>query len=87
MAGSVVWICAIAILLAGIVAINVAVLRLNVRLDELSRERARLRADIAALQSRTASAASSYRIQAAAGRRGLALVDSEHTTYVDIAPK
>ena len=86
MAGSVVWICAIAVLLAGIVAINVAVLRLNVRLDELSRDRARLRNDIAALQSRTASAASSSRIQAAAGRRGLAPVDSEHTTYVDIAP-
>lgn len=87
MAGSVVWICAIAVLLAGIVAINVAVLRLNVGLDELSRDRARVRADIAALQSRNASAASSYRIQAAAGRRGLAPVDAERTTYIDITPR
>ena len=43
--GGVVWIVVLAVLLAGIVAVNVAVLQLNVRLDELGRERVQLRAD------------------------------------------
>ena len=85
MAGSVVWICAVAVLLTGGVAINVAVLRLNVRLDELSRERAKLRADNAALQSDLASSAASLRIeQLAQSRLGLQLADAEHTTYVTL---
>ena len=39
----VVWIVAAAVVLAGLVALNVAVLQLNVRLDQLSRDRASLR--------------------------------------------
>lgn len=85
MAGSVVWICLVAVLLTGVVAVNVAVLRLNVRLDELARERAKLRADSAALQSELASAAASLRIeQLAQSRLGLVPADAEHTTYVTL---
>jgi cell division protein FtsL len=87
-AGSVVWIGIVAVLLAGVVAVNVAVLRLNVRLDQASRDRAQLRADDAALQSELASAAASLRIeQAAQSRFGLVPADQAHTTYVSIAPR
>lgn len=79
------WIGVVAVLLAGVVAVNVAVLRLNVRLDNLSGERTRLRADNAALQSRIASAAASLRIeQLAESRLGLAPADPEHTTYITL---
>lgn len=85
MAGGVAWIGVVAVLLAGVVAINVAVLRLNVSLDEFSRERAKLRADNAALQADLAGAAASIRIeQQAQSQLGLIPADSDHTTYVDL---
>lgn len=88
MAGSVVWIGVVAVLLAGVVAVNVAVLRLNVRLDRLSHERAQLHADNAALQQRLASAGNSLEIeQLAQSRLGYVPADSAHTTYLSIAPK
>jgi cell division protein FtsL len=85
-AGSVVWIGIVALLLAGVVAVNVAVLRLNVHLDQLSRERAKLRADNAALQSQLASAAASLRIERLAEEQGYTPADAAHTTYLNIAP-
>src|SRR6266550_6901566 len=69
--GGVLWIGVIATLLAGVVATNVAVLRLNMKLDHLGRERADLRAQNAALSSLLSSAASTPRIQALAARGGL----------------
>ena len=56
LAGGVVWIVAVAALLAGVVAVNVAVLGLNLDLDSANRHRAQLRADIAALEAKLASA-------------------------------
>jgi cell division protein FtsL len=83
--GGVVWIAMIAALLAGVVATNVAVLRLNLTLDRLGRDRADLRAENAALSSQLSSAAASPRIQTmAAGRLGLVQATSEQTTYVRI---
>ncbi len=55
--GGVLWIVLFACLLAGVVAVNVAVLRLNLELDRESRERTELRADIAQLRSEISSAA------------------------------
>ena len=49
MAGGVVWIAIVAVLLAGVVALNVAVLRLNVQLDKLDSQRAQQRAEKQAL--------------------------------------
>ena len=75
------WIVVVATLLAGVVALNVAVLQLNMKLDELSRERANLRAENAALQSRLSSAGAAPRIQSLARKRlGLELAPA--TTYV-----
>jgi cell division protein FtsL len=81
--GGVVWIAVVAALLAGVVATNVAVLRLNMTLDRLGRDRADLRAENAALSSQLSSAASAPRIQTlAATRLGLVQASSEQTTYV-----
>jgi cell division protein FtsL len=71
-ASGVVWIGVVAVLLAGVVALNVAVLRLNVRLDETQRERNQLRADNAQLNTEIAARAASGRIVGlASGRLGL----------------
>jgi cell division protein FtsL len=84
-AGGVVWIGAIALLLTGVVALNVAVLRLNVRLDKAGQERAQLRADNAQLSSQIAARAASGRIVALAiDRLGLAPASAENWTYLDL---
>ena len=80
-AGGVVWIGIVAALLAGVVAMNVAVLRLNMKLDHLGRERADLRAQNAALSSLLSSAASTPRIQALAARGGLVQATAQQTHY------
>jgi cell division protein FtsL len=85
--GGVLWIAFLAVLLGGVVALNVAVLGLNVRLDELARERASLRAENAALESQLSSAASSPQVESRARRRlGLEPADPEQTTYVQLQP-
>jgi cell division protein FtsL len=72
----------VAVLLAGVVALNVAVLRLNVQLDKVNAERTRLRADKQALASQLSLAAASPRIQELARREGLVPADPTQTTYV-----
>src|SRR5919204_149219 len=84
-AGGLAWILVTGLLLAGIVALNVAVLRLNVKLDKLNTERDKLRAGNAALAVELSSAASSPRIQALAQQRGLVPADPATTTYVDLS--
>ena len=87
LAGGVLWIAAIAILLAGVVAINVAVLQLNVRLDVLGRERVQLRDDNARLRSELSSAGANVRIENQARTRlGLVEADPDMTSYVDLVP-
>jgi cell division protein FtsL len=80
------WIGVIAALLAGVVALNVAVLRLNVQLDGLDQERARLRAEKAELVSRLAAELASTRIEdRARNELGLVPVDPTETRYVELA--
>ncbi len=82
------WIVLLATLLAGVVALNVAVLQLNVRLSSLSRERAGLRSENALLQSQLSSAAAAPRIQALAHKRlGLVPASAEATVYVELGGK
>ena len=79
------WIGVIAALLAGVVALNVAVLRLNVQLDGLDQERAQLRADKAELVSRLAAELASTRIEdRARNELGLVPVDPSETRYVEL---
>jgi cell division protein FtsL len=83
--GGVVWIVTLALLLAGVVAVNVAVLRLNLQLDESGRERTELRTDIARLRSEISSAAATTRIERLAeGELGLVEVQPEDTTYIQL---
>ncbi len=83
--GGVLWIGIVAVLLAGVVAMNVTVLRLNMTLDRLGRERANLRADNAQLFSQLSSAAAAGRIQSLAIKRlGYVPATPQQTTYVQL---
>jgi cell division protein FtsL len=83
----VVWIVVLGVLLAGVVAVNVAVLQLNVRLDGLGRERIQLRADNARLSSQLSSAGAAGRIESeATARLGLVQADANSTSYLQLAP-
>ena len=85
--GGVVWIVVLAVLLAGVVAVNVAVLQLNVRLDELGRERVQLRADTNRLSSQLSSASANARIESDARTKlGLVRADPALTYHVELAP-
>jgi hypothetical protein len=77
----VVWIVVVGALLAGLVALNVAVLQLNVRLDRLARERSTLRDENAVLQSQSSSAKGSLPARA---QQRLGLVQASELTYVDL---
>jgi hypothetical protein len=74
-------------LLAGLVAVNVAVLQLNVRLDKLSRERADLKEQNAELASQFSTAKASPLIQERAARMGLVPADPARITYVELSGK
>jgi cell division protein FtsL len=83
--GGVAWIVVFAVLLAGVVAINVAVLRLNLQLDQSGRERTDLKNDIGGLRAEISSAAATTRIERLArGELGLREVEPEDTTYVQL---
>jgi cell division protein FtsL len=80
--GGIVWISAFAVLLAGVVALNVAVLRVNVRLNELNKQQLQLQAENQTLASRASSAASSLRIEQVAHRLGLQPAPASDTSYL-----
>lgn len=84
--GGVLSIAIVAALLAGVVATNVAVLRLNMKLDHLGREGADLKAQNAELSSQLSSAASAPRIQKLAAKQlGLQQATSDQTTYFKLS--
>ena len=84
-AGGAVWIGIVAVLLSGVVALNVAVLQLNVQLEDLGTERTRLRAENADLASKIASKAQAGRIHTLArGQLGLEVADAGRTTYLNV---
>lgn len=81
--GGVLWIAVVGALLAGVVAINVLVLRLNVELDDLRHTRAELKADIATTRAQLSSASANVRIETEAeSRLGLVEADPNATTYL-----
>ena len=83
LAGGVVWIVFFAVLLAGVVAVNVSVLRLNIQLDQVGRERSELKGDIAGLRSGLSSASATARIERIAEKElGLQQADPDTTTYL-----
>jgi cell division protein FtsL len=85
LSGGVLWIVVFAVLLAGVVAVNVAVLRLNLQLDDSGRDRMQLKNDIAGLRAEISSAAAATRIERLArGELGLVEVQPEDTTYLQL---
>ena len=81
--GGVLWIVLVAALLAGVVAINVLVLRLNVQLDDLRHDRAELKAEIASTRAQLSSASANARIETEASTKlGLVEADPNATTYL-----
>lgn len=83
--GGVAWIAVFAVLLAGVVAVNVAVLRLNLKLDQAGRDRTELQADNSLLRSELSSAAATSRIERLAkGELGMVQANPDSTVYVRI---
>jgi hypothetical protein len=85
--GGIVWISALTLLLAGVVAINVAVLRANVHVSNLDKQELQLQAQNAALASQVSSAGASLRIESTARRLGLVPAPGTDTSYLDLAAK
>ena len=85
--GGIVWISAFALLLAGVVAINVAVLRVNMHVSRLDREQLELQAQNAALSSNVSSAASAQRIEQAAHTFGYVPAPASDTSYIELGQK
>lgn len=83
--GGVAWIVIVGVLLAGIVALNVAVLRLNVQGDRLDAEIKKLETTNSELVSDLSSASASGRIQAGASQLGL--VAPTETEYLRLRPE
>jgi len=84
--GGILWIAMSGILLAGVVFVNVAVLRLNLALDGANADRVKLRGENAALQSELSSRLRSAQIQAQASKQlGLVFQDPSEYGYVDLA--
>jgi cell division protein FtsL len=79
------WITAFALLLVGVVAVNVAVLRVNMAVQRLDREEADLHAQNQALFSQLSAASAAPRIEAAAQRLGLVMAPSSDAIYVDLS--
>ena len=82
--GGIVWISVLAVLLAGVVAVNVAVLRANVGLTNLDKQEQLLQAQNDALASQVSSAGASLKIEAAARRLGLVPAAGTDTSYIDL---
>jgi type II secretory pathway component PulJ len=76
-----------ALLLAGVVAVNVAVLRAHVAVSKLDQERAKLQAQNQALASRLSAASSAPRIEAAARRLGFVQAPATAVSYLDLMPR
>lgn len=77
------WIASVAALLAGIVALNVAVLDLNLGVQRIEQERRDLAAENAELSSRLSSASAAGRIESIARNR-LGLVEPVSTVYLEL---
>lgn len=78
------WISAFALLLTGVVAVNVAVLRANVAVNRLDNQEMQLQAENAALASQVSSANASIRIERAARAFGLVPAPASDTSYIDM---
>jgi len=80
----IVWMILFALLLSGVVAVNVAVLRAHVAVSQLDQQLAKLEARNQALQSELSAASSAPRIERAARRLGLVQASASNTSYLGL---
>lgn len=80
----IVWMILFALLLSGVVAVNVAVLRAHVAVSQLDQQRAQLQARNQALASELSAAGSAPQIERAARRLGLVQASAGNTSYLDL---
>ena len=80
----IVWMIVFALLLSGVVAVNVAVLRAHVAVSRLDQKRAQLQARNRALASELSAASSAPAIERAAHRLGLVQASAGNTSYTDL---
>jgi cell division protein FtsB len=80
--GGVVWIVFLAVLMTGVVAVNVAVLRQNMQLENLANQRIQLIDRNQELRSQLSQATSTVNIEGRAKAQGLVLMAPGQTTYV-----
>ena len=80
--GGVVWIVFLAVLMTGVVAVNVAVLRQNMQLENLANQRIQLIDRNQELRSQLSQATSTVNIEGRAKALGLVLMAPGQTTYV-----
>lgn len=85
--GGIAWIAAFAIVLAGVVALNVVVLQLNMQVSRLDKAQIELQAQNAALASQVSSAASAQRIEQAAHKLGYVPAPATDTSYLELPGK
>jgi hypothetical protein len=85
--GHIVWMILFALLLFGVVAVNVAVLRAHVAVSRLDEKRAQLEAKNQVLRSALSAANSAPRVEAAARRQGEVPASAGNTSYLDLMPE
>jgi|SRR5579862_7352308 len=79
-----VWMVVFAVLLVGVVAVNVAVLRAHVSVNDLDQKITQLQQQNATLASQYARATAAPRVEAAARRAGAVPATSTNTTVIDM---
>ena len=81
---SLVWMVVFAVLLVGVVAVNVAVLRAHVSVTDLDQKITRLQQENATLETQYATAKSAPRVQDAASKDHAFPATSANTTTIDL---
>lgn len=84
--GHIVWMILFALLLFGVVFLNVAVLRAHVAVTHLDQKRTQLQNENEALASQLSAASSAPKIEEAARKLGLVQAPAAGTSYLDLAP-
>src|SRR5205814_7229374 len=82
--GSLVWMALFAVMLVGVVAVNVAVLRAHVSVNDLDAQITKLQQANANLASQYSSATAAPRVEAAARRDGLVPAPGGDTALLDL---
>ena len=82
--GGILWISLFALLLTGVVAVNVAVLRAHIAVNRLDKQQLELQQQNSSLAAQLSSAGASQRIEQIAYRFGLRPAPGTDTSYIDL---